>query len=492
MEGLPVTQIQGTGHKEVNRIVEDSRDVRPGDLFVARQGMQADGRLFIRDAVAAGAVAVLVEQGTHVDCEAAVLAAPDASIAEALLAERLAGDPSRLLKVVGITGTNGKTTVAHLVQQILNRCGMRCGLIGTVHIDDGRTCTPARLTTPSAPEISRAMQSMVKQGCVACVMEVSSHALTQARVAGIDFDGAVFTNLTGDHMDYHESRDDYIAAKQKLFERITPEGWAVINIDDPAGEAMRRRCSGRIYKTSIDDPTVDYYAQVMGMTISGMPLMLHGDFGSLGVQVPMVGRHNASNIIQSVAVCQQLGVEVQRVIAALAFASTPPGRLERISKPEDPYHVFVDYAHTDDALENMLGALRPLVPLNGRLVVVFGCGGDRDRSKRPRMARVACAWADVIHVTSDNPRTEDPEMIIREVLAGVPAGSDTRVHTEADRYKAINNAITGAKKGDVIVIAGKGHENYQIIGTIRRDFDDRQIVSDLLAAERGRSRTLST
>jgi len=495
---LPIEIRAGPSHQGVRLVVEDSRRVEDGALFVARPGTETDGRRYVREAIENGATAVLSGASFVLEDAAAPithLVTDDVPRMGAILAERAQGDPSRRLALIGVTGTNGKTTVATLVHQMLNGAGMRCGLIGTVAVDEGDgVMKPATLTTPSADVISATLARMVAAGCTACVMEASSHALDQARTAGLHFAGGVFTNLSGDHLDYHGTMAAYARAKARLFAALGPDAWAVVNGDDGAAAIMADAARGAgadVVMTrvcgagggvgggdagGVEVGGADCLAEVLAASIDGIETCVRGPWGSLQVLVPLVGRHNLANALQAAAVGHRLGLTADDLAVALRRAGAPPGRLEPVitgAAVGDRVRVFVDYAHTDDALAHALGAVGPLVPPGRRLHVVFGCGGDRDRAKRPRMGRVAARGADRLIVTSDNPRTEDPASIIEEIVAGLPGDAARRTLRIADRRQAIRLAIAEADPGDVVVIAGKGHEDYQIIGRVKRPFDDR-------------------
>jgi UDP-N-acetylmuramoyl-L-alanyl-D-glutamate--2,6-diaminopimelate ligase len=493
IEGVEVRAVHGPLSVRVCDVTEDSRTIVPGSLFVARRGEVSDGRRFAAQAVAAGAVAVLsdgepIESTDGDGCMAGItwVVAADVPRAVAVVAERFFGEPSRELKLIGVTGTNGKTTVSWLIQRMLRAAGVPCGLVGTVVVDDGVEVASASLTTPPALEMSRTLGIMVEAGLEAAVMEVSSHALAQGRASALAFDAAVFTNLTGDHLDYHGTIESYAAAKAALFERLGADGVAIVNCDDPAHERMLRASDAKAMRCSMGgDGTCS--ARVIGMDVGGSRLLLYGPWGRMEVSVPFIGEHNAMNVLQAMAACYAVGVtEVSELAGLVGEISSPPGRLERVGDVADPFAVFVDYAHTDDALEKVLGAVRPIV--TGRLVVVFGCGGDRDRTKRARMGAVADRLADVVVVTSDNPRTEEPVAIIDEIRVGIERGLDETLVVEPDRGAAIQRAVGLAGEGDVVVIAGKGHEDYQIVpdgmgGTMRHHFDDCEVA---LAALRER------
>jgi UDP-N-acetylmuramoyl-L-alanyl-D-glutamate--2,6-diaminopimelate ligase len=478
--GLDVT-VPAAVDPVIWNLAEDSRKVRQGACFFARVGTKADGRAFIADAIARGAVAVIAPKGSPapegMPSTVAWVEAADPALAAALIAERFHGSPSRTLELVGVTGTNGKTTIAYLVQQLLAASGLRTGLVGTVEIDDGAARVPSQLTTPPALELSELFARMVDHGCRAAAMEVSSHSLDQKRVAGLSFRTAIFTNLTGDHLDYHGTMERYAEAKATLFSMLDPSGTAIVNIDDPWSRVMldaAKRSGARVLRVSLVDPTADCFGTVHRMGLESMDVTFRGPWGLIEMKLPLVGRHNAMNALEAAAAAWTRGVDQARLAHALSVCAAPPGRLQPVAVGGAGFSVLVDYAHSDDALANVLGALRPTVPAGGRLRVVFGCGGDRDRTKRPRMAKVACEGADEVIVTSDNPRTEDPQAIIEEILAGVPGEARARVVVEADRAQAIALAVSTAREGDIILIAGKGHEDYQIIGTEKRNFDDRR------------------
>jgi UDP-N-acetylmuramoyl-L-alanyl-D-glutamate--2,6-diaminopimelate ligase len=487
IDNLPVDLRRGTPRVAVSAVTEDSREVGPGALFVARPGVVTDGRRFVADAIERGAVAVLTSSSaaetTDVGAGVAHLTAPDVAAAAGLLAERLHDHPSRRLALVGVTGTNGKTTVAWLARGLLATAGARCGLVGTVAIDAGTGLEPATLTTPGATVISPLLARMVAAGCRAAVIEASSHALEQRRTAGLEFAGAVFTNLSGDHLDYHGTMDAYAAAKARLFDGLAPGAWAVVNGDDPATATVTGACPARCVETSLETGSAGRdaaRAAIAQATITGTAVAMSGPWGRFEVVLPLLGRHNVANALQAAVVGHELGLDADALRAGLAGATAPPGRLEPVTPPDAPFQVLVDYAHTDDALDNVLRGLRPLLAPGARLVVVFGCGGDRDRTKRPRMAAAAARWADAIVATSDNPRTEDPERILDDVMPGIPTERRAATTREADRAEAIRVAIEQARPGDVVVIAGKGHETEQIVGAERRPFDDRDVARTVL------------
>jgi UDP-N-acetylmuramoyl-L-alanyl-D-glutamate--2,6-diaminopimelate ligase len=466
----PVSVLAECGGRVVTGIYDDSRRVRTGGVFVAISGTKADGRKFIGDAVARGAIAVVGEEVPPVPGVVTV-SVPDARVALTRLALRwhgLAADGTGGLKLAGVTGTNGKSTTAFMLQAIMHAAGQRCGLLGTVHYDLCERKVPASMTTPGPLELAGYLRECATAGAVAVVLEVSSHALDQRRTEGLRFAAAAFTNLTGDHLDYHKTFDAYRAAKARLFTGLDPAAVAVVNRDDPNHEQMIRNCRARIVTYAIDQDA-DLRATISASTSRGTTYRMHLGDQEVLVESGLLGKHNVYNALAAAGLAQVLGADVEAIAAGLRGLQAVPGRLQRVPC-DSPAEVFVDYAHSDDSLRNVLSVLRPLA--RGRLILVFGCGGDRDRLKRPRMARVAAQFADLIFVTNDNPRTEDPQAIIEEILRGFDADAQRRVVVEPDRARAIWEALAAAEKGDIVLIAGKGHETYQVIGNVRVHFDD--------------------
>ncbi|MDQ7012713.1 MAG: UDP-N-acetylmuramoyl-L-alanyl-D-glutamate--2,6-diaminopimelate ligase [Planctomycetota bacterium] len=495
----------------VRGITEDSRLVKPGWVFIARPGLHADGRRFIPDAINAGALLIVTDdhhatRPHHPAVQAPILTTPYPAKAGAILAETLAGNPSAHLKLVGVTGTNGKSTVTALISQIATHARTPCGLIGTVQIDDGSNQVPSDFTTPPAERLSPMLARMVHNNRTAAAIEVSSHALCQHRVAGLTFAAAVFTNLTGDHLDYHKDMHAYAAAKASLFAMLDPhpDAIAVVNANDPATDTMLEHCNARVLACAVKDtpvratshhastsPTVEILAtQPTGthLRFTGLSRQSGRQPHTIETKTTLFGHHNAMNLLQAVVVCiEAFDIHPADVAAALPTLRTPTGRLERISTDADPITVFVDFAHTDDALASALRAARLVTPKDANLWVVFGCGGNKDRAKRPRMGHAAATLADMVVATSDNPRTEDPEAILDEIVAGIPTDRRAALHRDPDRRAAINAAIAQANPGDVVVIAGKGHEREQILadssGNTRTiPFDDHEIARQALRA----------
>lgn len=524
IEGLPVTAVSGPA-VDILELTDDSRQVQPGWLFIARGGTQTDGLRFLADALQRGAAALLTPPSFTLDhlrdLAAGLGLSPTAlpalvhapAIDQPLagrLAERFFDHPSGKLKLIGVTGTKGKTTTAFLIQHLLASAGIRCGMIGTVVLDDGKTRTPALLTTPGAIEFSRLLAAMVAHGCGAAVAELSSHALHQGRVAALRVDVAVFTNLTGDHLDYHQTMENYAAAKAMLFAGLSKQAFAVVNLDDPWAPRMLADCPATVLGCTLSptapalrtDPAKLCRATPLDMGARASRARFEGPWGSVEVNLPMAGAHNLINALQAVAAANAVTAIWQSLRPALERCPGVPGRLELVPSPDAAAPlptVLVDYAHTHDAIEKVLLALRPVTP--GRLILLFGCGGDRDRTKRPRMAAVACQFADRVLITSDNPRTENPLAIIDEILAGIPrdlpiarlddhtaSPPADKVMVQPDRARAIRAAIDLAGPDDVVILAGKGHEDYQIIGTTKHHFDDREHAAAALADRAARER----
>ena len=477
--GLAPTRIQGDA--EVTDVTADSRRCRAGCCFVAVRGTAADGHRFIGQAVAGGAAAVVCEDPAAVPPACAWATVGDSRVAIARLAQAIRGWPARRLTCVGITGTNGKTTVAHLLRAILADAGHSPGLLGTIRYETGGRSQEASTTTPDPVLLAELTDEMVAGGRTHLVMEVSSHALDQHRIAGLEFGVGVFTNLTGDHLDYHGDMATYAAVKRKLFESLSGGATAVINRDDPAGERMAEGIEAAVVWYGLSS-AADLWARIDRIDASGTEFRFLRGEREVAATTPLIGRHNVLNCLAAAAACEAMGVPLPACAESLRRVAPVPGRLQRVPG-EAPFSVFVDYAHTDDALANVLGALRPLT--RERLIVVFGCGGDRDRTKRPRMARVAERFADVIVITSDNPRSEDPRAIIEEIRAGLGNGGRNRTILEPDRKAAIVLAIEQAHAGDVVLIAGKGHENYQVLGDRRVHFDDVEVAGEALGSRRG-------
>jgi UDP-N-acetylmuramoyl-L-alanyl-D-glutamate--2,6-diaminopimelate ligase len=478
-------------------VAYDSRTVGPAALFVALRGMQADGSAFAGQAIAKGAVAVLAEAPPPEACPVPWMMVSDGRRSLAALSAHFFGHPSRRMRVVGITGTNGKTTTSYLVQAAIEAAGVRCGLMGTVQYRFGHEVRNAARTTPEAPDVQRMLREMLDAGCGACAMEVSSHALALHRVDGTRFAAAVFTNLTRDHLDYHQDMDRYFAAKRRLFDLLPAGAPAVINVDDRRGALLAAELP-RCITFGVDRPA-DVVPVSLPSSLVHLAFVARTPAGQICVESGLAGRFNVYNLLAAVAAGVALELSPAAIEAGLASVDAVPGRFQIVSRPGDDVTVVVDYAHTDDALKNLLEAVRPIAA--SRLISVFGCGGDRDRSKRPLMGAVAARLSDVVGLTSDNPRSEDPERIIDEIETGIAppqergrpeggvaasAGSGLRWWRVADRRAAIDRAIAEAGPGDVVVIAGKGHEKYQVVRDRVLPFDDVAVARDALAERRMR------
>ena len=461
----------------------DLRMVQPGDVFVAVAGTKADGHSFIPQALAQGAKFIVTQKPfTASDASVRVVPVQDAVEALGRLAQAMYGYPNSKLTNLAVTGTNGKTTVAYLVRSVMKHAGRKCGLLGTVEYDTGSEVTDSSLTTPDPLKIAELSRKMVDNGCEYAVMEASSHALEQKRLEGVSFTAAAFTNLTGDHLDYHRTEENYLEAKARLFEGLPVHGIAVLNQESDAARQIGEWIDRRILWYGIDCEGTDVEAKIHSMDAMGSVFSLIFNNIMEKVRTPLCGIHNIQNHLAAAGLCLAAGLDLTQVAQGLSALERVPGRLEAVrstAADRAGIRVFVDYAHTDDALVNVLSTLRTLCP--GRLIAVFGCGGDRDRTKRPRMAQAVERLADEVIVTSDNPRTEDPEAIIARFWLGLFVPDAPTLHVEADRRKAIREAIRLARRGDLILVAGKGHENYQIIGKVKRHFSDYEEI--LSAAE---------
>jgi UDP-N-acetylmuramoyl-L-alanyl-D-glutamate--2,6-diaminopimelate ligase len=474
MNALPGIDVRGVAY--------DSRQVKPGDVFVALRGLKAAGADFAADAIRRGAVAIVADRPADSPTSVPWVVVPDARAAMAEIAAEFYGHPSRSMQVVGITGTNGKTTTAYLLRGVFESAGKKCGLLGTVTYAVGSAELPASRTTPEAPDVQRMFRQMVDAGCEACVMEASSHALSLRRVDATAFAAGVFTNLTRDHLDYHGDMESYFASKKRLFEMLPPGAPAVVNLDDPRGESLRRTVSVPV-SYAINKPA-DVTPGPLTLTFKGLEFTARTPKGDVHVTSRLVGRPNVSNILATIATATALDIPTSAIERGLARLVHVPGRFELVSSSTDDITVVIDYAHTDDALKNLLETARPLA--QGRIITVFGCGGDRDRTKRPLMGAVAARLSDIVVITSDNPRSEDPARIIEEIKRGLPPASDrgAATFTIVDRTEAIQFAIQKAEPGDLVLLAGKGHEQMQVIGGTELPFNEAAIARDALERRR--------
>jgi len=471
---------------KVTGIAYDSRAVARGEVFVALKGQRADGSAFARQAIDRGAAAIVSEEEKPADIDAPWTVVQNARLALAYLSIAFYGDPSREMRTIGVTGTNGKTTTAYLVASIFEAAGIRCGILGTVAYRVGPSSADVReatRTTPEASDVQKLLREMVDHRCGACAMEVSSHALSLRRVDGITFEAAIFTNLTRDHLDFHADMEDYFRAKRRLFEMLPRDAPSLLNVDDPRG-ALLADAGGRPVTFAINKPA-DITPGPLSFSLDGLRFDVRTPRGTLHVRSALVGRPNVYNILAAVSTATALDLPFDAIERGVQSLAGVPGRFEIVSAPDDEVTVVVDYAHTDDALRNLLETARPLA--KGRLITVFGCGGDRDRTKRPLMGAVAGRLSDVIVITSDNPRSEDPDRIIEEVLRGITPDTrreEMRLLTIPDRREAIEKAVSIARRGDLVLIAGKGHEKYQVIGDRALPFDDVAVARETLAQRR--------
>ena len=462
---------------EVTALEYDSRKVAPGDCFFAVVGTASDGHNYIDSAIEKGAVAIVCQRLPENMREGvAYVVVEDTNTAMAAMAAAYYDNPSKELKLVGVTGTNGKTTTATLLYDMFMAMGYKCGLISTVVYRIAERRIDSTHTTPDSIRLNAMMREMVKEGCQYCFMEVSSHAAAQHRIDNLRFAGALFTNLTHDHLDYHGTYKEYIRAKKSFFDALDKEAWAVVNIDDRNGEVMIQNCKAKCYRLSLRS-MADFRTKILEMMPNGM--QLHIDNQELWAK--FTGRFNAYNLTTVYAAATLLGIDKIEVLRTLSMLSPVSGRFETISAYDQTMAV-VDYAHTPDALENVLETIDELRKANQQLIVVCGCGGDRDKTKRPEMAAIAVKHATTAIFTSDNPRTESPEAILDDMIAGV-AGKENYLRI-TDRRQAIRTASMLAKAGDIIVIAGKGHEDYQIIGTEKHHFDDREEIRAAFATRK--------
>lgn len=482
-ERMEIVEQRGDLHVPIAMVTDDSRAVLPGTLFVAVKGERVDGHEFVAKALHGGAAAVVAQSSVDTGAVPLVRVA-NSRKALGIIGGCFYGDPSSKLMMVGVTGTNGKTTTTYLCKALLEGIGRKVGLIGTVAYQIGEEAIPASHTTPGALTLQSLLARMLKAGLNAVVMEVSSHALALDRTAGCEYDVAVFTNLTQDHLDFHSTMEEYFQAKLRLFTELgrgNKSGQrAVVNMDDPRGPQVRAACRVPFWGYGMTG-TPELKAEGVRLSLAGTSFTAATPAGTFPVESRLVGEHNVYNLLGAIGVALHAGATCDQVREAVTQVGNVPGRFERVSAGQD-FTVVVDYAHTEDALRRLLAAAHELK--THRIITVFGCGGDRDRGKRPKMGRAAVEYSDVVILTSDNPRTEDPLTILREVEVGVHEALRQRKHVEyhlvADRRDAIAAAIRMAGSGDMVLIAGKGHEDYQIIGTTKIHFDDREVAREAI------------
>lgn len=475
--------------KEISGLSINAQELKEGQVFFAVRGARRDGHDFLKEAASKGAAGLVVEDGSRVpsDFRGAVLVVPNTREALMKLSARYFDYPAEQLFCVGVTGTNGKTSTVYMIEAILNRFGLKTGVMGTINHHLGETTWESGLTTPDAITLNRRLRDFLALGAKAAAFEVSSHAIDQGRVSGIPFSCVVFTNLTRDHLDYHQTMEAYFSAKEKLFRELPmlnphhPVD-AIININDEWGR--RIEVSPQVRKWTYGEAQADFQFQIHEVSYAGTRFRLSTPKGDMDVRLPLPGRHNVYNAVAAIAAGVVAGASLETCVEAIGGFQGVPGRLQRVPGRQD-LHVFVDYAHTDDALRTVLTILQQIrsqTRARSKICTVFGCGGDRDRGKRPLMARAAVELSDIVYVTSDNPRTEDPMAIIQEILVGVPKElMNSKVFVEVDRKEAIRKSITRAGSRDVVLIAGKGHETDQIIGSEKHAFNDFEVAREILS-----------
>lgn len=481
LAGTRTVSVSESAEAEITGLSEDTRSLKAGDIFFARKGAKASGLKFVRQAIEKGAAAVVAEEKIE-GLGAPAVQVASISDAESVMSENFYDSPSKKIKVVGATGTNGKTTFTYLLESVAREAGKNTGVIGTVNYRLPRPggtdpeILPATNTTPNILEIQKILHNMVERNCDWAVMEVSSHALALGRVNALKFHGAVFTNLTQDHLDFHKTMENYFEAKAMLFQMVSPEGFGAVNADDSYGERMAGQCLAPVITYGIEKKSV-VAAKNIQMDSSGCRFTLSAEGQGVAVKLRLAGRHNVYNALSAVAAALRLGIPLKTAADGLEKLSAVPGRLEAVSCGQD-FTVLVDYAHTEDALKNVLESLRPLA--KKRILTLFGCGGDRDRSKRPLMGALAVRLSDHVVITSDNPRSEEPEKIALDIEVGIQRAGLKNYEIILDRGQAIRRILQTAQKDDIVLLAGKGHETHQIFKDKTIHFDDRETAREIL------------
>jgi UDP-N-acetylmuramoyl-L-alanyl-D-glutamate--2,6-diaminopimelate ligase len=472
--GVKLISVDGRTDLVVDSIVFDSRKAKPGTVFCALKGTVSDGHNYIPQVIESGCTMIISEQHCEIPENVTLVVTDDTHRALAIMAGNYYGQPSQKLKLVGVTGTNGKTTTTTLLFNLFTKLGYHCGLLSTVVNRIGDREIPSTHTTPDPVALNALLSEMVSDGCSHCFMEVSSHAVHQHRVEGLHFTGAVFTNITHDHLDYHKTFAEYLRVKKSWFDGLGKESFALVNVDDKNGMVMMQNTKAKKYTYALRT-TADYKAKVMENQFSGLVLNING----IELWTRLIGDFNAYNLLAVYGVSQLLEENSTEVLTALSTLESVEGRFQYVQSPKG-VTVIVDYAHTPDALENVLKTVANIRTKNETVFTVVGCGGDRDREKRPKMAAIACEMSDKVILTSDNPRSEDPDKIIEEMMEGVGGEHFKKTLSIVDRAQAIKTAISMAEPGDIILIAGKGHEKYQEIRGVKHDFDDMLITKELI------------
>lgn len=478
ISALDTPQVDGVDQLEIGQIVSDSRRVVPGSLFVAVRGVAVDGHQYIASAIEKGAVAIICEEfPKELSDKATFVVVKDSAYALGMLLSKSYGDPSRKLKLVGVTGTNGKTTIATVLYELFRRLGYKVGLLSTVcNYIDGEAI-PTDHTTPDPITLHTLIARMVEAGCTYAFMEVSSHSVDQRRISGLDFDGGIFTNLTRDHLDYHKTVENYLKAKKKFFDELPAKAFALTNLDDKSGMVMLQNTQAKKLTYSLRT-VADFKGKILESHFEGTDMLINDK----EVTVRFVGRFNAYNLLAVYGAAISLGADPDEVLVALSAMHPVAGRFETIHSPEG-FTAIVDYAHTPDALTNVLNSIHEVLEGKGRIITVVGAGGNRDKGKRPLMAKEAARLSDQVVLTSDNPRFEEPDAIIQGMVAGLTKADLERTLCITDRAQAIKTATMLAKRGDVILVAGKGHEDYQEVKGVKHHFDDREQLRKLFHKE---------
>lgn len=471
--GISINAVVGSTDKIVTSLTLDSRKAHDGCIFFAIRGSKFDGHDFITSVISQGCKIIVSEIEMEVPSNVTLIITSNSHKAVGIVASNFFDEPSKQLKLVGITGTNGKTTTTTLLYDVFTNLGYKAGLLSTVVNKIGDQAVPSTHTTPDPISLNELLAKMVDAGCEYCFMEVSSHAIHQDRIAGLEFAGAAFTNISHDHLDYHKTFKEYIEAKKKFFDELPTSAFALTNVDDKNGMVMVQNTKAKIHTYALKS-MADYKVKVLENQFSGLVLLLNG----VELWTKLIGDFNAYNLLTVFAVCDLLGEEQQEVLTAISTLESVEGRFQYFIS-QGGITAIIDYAHTPDALENVLKTIGNIRTKNETLFTVVGCGGDRDKTKRPEMAEIACELSDKVIFTSDNPRSENPDSIIEDMMAGVPGIHFKKTLSVTDRLQAIKTAISMAEKNDIILIAGKGHEKYQEINGVKHDFDDKQITVEL-------------